>query len=172
MACGETSIPFSTTGGIHVMINRYFLQLYNDFFRDLLGKHKNLHNLVFVFDETSLEDLENLQQDIHIKHLHYGVDLQKYPNDENYKELQHEEEENIEEADLIKESFKKIICVEDGEINEVSEGSTEVCTDDSQSNDVSDSSEPVDMQYPFYSPESAHVWTVDSLYAHLPVGHF
>ena len=172
MACGETSIPFSTTGGIHVLINRYFLHLYNDFFRDLLEKHENLHNLVFVFDETSLEELENLQQDIHNKHLHCGVDLQTYSNDENDRVLQHEQEENIKGADLIKESSHKIICIEDGEINDkVPEESTKVCTDDSQSNEVLDTSEPVDMQCPFDCPEPAHVWTADSLYAHLQVGH-
>ena len=104
MASGVTSIPFSTAGGIHVLINRYFLQLYNDFFRDLLEKHENLHNLVFVFDETSLEELENLQQDIHNKHLHCGVDLQKYPNDKHCKKSQDDEEKNIKEVDWIKES--------------------------------------------------------------------
>ena len=172
MASGVTSIPFSTAGGIHVLINRYFLQLYNDFFRDLLEKHENLHNLVFVFDKTSLEELENLQQDIHNKHLHCGVDLQKYPNDKHCKESQDVEEENMKEADWIKESSHKIICVEDDEIDDkVSEGSTKVCTDDSQSDEVMDSSEPVDLQCPFSCPDPAHEWTVNSLYAHLQVGH-
>ena len=65
----NTFVLFSTSDGQCLNVNRYFLRIFNEFYRDQLRLHADvLDKLIFIHENLSIEDLQSLVQDIHTKH--------------------------------------------------------------------------------------------------------
>ena len=62
-------VTLSNSRGETVKVNRYFLELYNEFYQNILRSFGALDELYFIYENTSLEDLEHLKQNINAKHL-------------------------------------------------------------------------------------------------------
>ena len=57
-------VTLSNSQGETVKVNRYFLELYNEFYQNILRSFGALDELYFIYENTSLEDLEHLKQNI------------------------------------------------------------------------------------------------------------
>ena len=69
MSLDPTFVLFSTSDGQCLNVNRYYLQIFNKFYRDLLKLHADvLDQLIFIHESLSLDDLQRLVKDIHTKH--------------------------------------------------------------------------------------------------------
>ena len=64
----HTYVEFSTFNGQSLKVNRYFLQIFNGFYRDILKAHTNVDALIFYHEDMSLRDLEQFAVEIHTKH--------------------------------------------------------------------------------------------------------
>ena len=62
-------VTLSNSQGEIVKVNRYYLELYNEFYQNILQSFGALDELYFIYENASLEDLEHLKQNINTKHL-------------------------------------------------------------------------------------------------------
>ena len=64
---GSNVVIFSTAEGENVEVNKYFLLLYDDFYRQIIWEGIE-EQLVFIFDGYTLEELEQLRNTVGLKH--------------------------------------------------------------------------------------------------------
>ena len=64
-------VTFRTWDGRSIQVNKYFLLLFNDFYRSILDECMD-EDKVFIFDGATLDDLTLLKKQIYQKHLHCG----------------------------------------------------------------------------------------------------
>ena len=64
----HTFVEFSTFNGQSLKVNRYFLQIFNGFYRDILKAHTDVDALIFYHEDMSLRDLEKFAVEINSKH--------------------------------------------------------------------------------------------------------
>ena len=84
---------FATSDGKSIRINKYFLFLYNEFYRQLLHSHMN-EELVFIFEGIKEEDLITLSKDIENRHLNCQFKDTKKPDDTTEPDFTEEESES------------------------------------------------------------------------------
>ena len=139
---------FSTIDGEFVKVNRYFLFLFDGFFRELLLKlpENTLDDLVITFEGHTLDELTTLKNRITSKHFeckeHHEVSDKEKPKP------------NIDGDTLLDSELKQ-------KPSEIKEEVSENCKDE------------FNLQCPFNCdqvPES--IWTPDSLYAHIYCKHY
>ena len=69
MSCDYTYVRFSNCDGHTLNVNRYYLEIFNEFYKDLLVSHGDvLHQLIFIHEDLSRTELQSLVQDIQTKH--------------------------------------------------------------------------------------------------------
>ena len=64
---GSNVVIFSTAKGENVEVNKYFLLLYDDFYRQIVWEGIE-EQLVFIFDGYTLDELEQLRNIVVLKH--------------------------------------------------------------------------------------------------------
>ena len=60
-------IKLISVDGEHCLVNRYFLQLYNDFFQNLMDDHPN-DDVILIFAEESYSFIESFVNNVNNKH--------------------------------------------------------------------------------------------------------
>ena len=150
-------VTLSNCRGETVKVNRYFLELYNGFYQNILQSFGALDELYFIYENTSLEDLEHLKQNINSKHL--KCDLLNHQSEpelqakgETLVELEILKAEDTKEEKNFKDGIEKIKEIEDEEGSRNEYNSFQKCPfpcEDTSKNDRS----------------------ADELYAHLCLHH-
>ena len=79
------SVIFKTSEGESIHINKYFLFLYDAFYRSILDTIIE-GNLVFIFEGATLNELILLREQIHQKHLQCGDPHSPRAKDNQMKE--------------------------------------------------------------------------------------
>ena len=149
MLCDPTFVIFSTSDGQSLQVNKYFLQIYNVFYNDIIKSHDDgMHQLSFIHEGILFNDLEQLTLDIHTKHENCGAMESKSGKcDKNRKDVVKE----FSEAPPKVEKIEIVINPKDGH---------------------NDNRKEDNLSCPFHCSDSDKEWTVDSLFAHLHIIHY
>lgn len=153
MLCDPTFAIFSTSDGRSLQVNKYFLQIYNVFYNDIIKSHDDgMHQLSFIHEGILFNDLEQLTLDIHTKHDNCGaVESKSGKCDENLQ-------------DVVKEVSEAPPKVDKNEIVNAKDGHND--------NRKECNLENSNLSCPFQCSDSDKEWTVDSLFAHLHIIHY
>ena len=66
--CDPSCVTFKACDKKSIQVNKYFLFLYNEFYRSILDECMD-EGIVFIFDQATLDDLTLLREQIYQKHL-------------------------------------------------------------------------------------------------------
>ena len=157
-----------------IQVNKYFLFLYNEFYRSILDECMD-EGIVFIFDQATLDDLTLLREQIYQKHLQCSdhsqllEDHQKNEMNEDIKGLIKREsdkdgkDENKEDTN---DTNKATESDEDGKLQEQDKDVLATFKDNS-------SSDPLTLECPFKCDEVPDSdWTVETLFAHIFSKHW
>ena len=103
MLCDPTFVIFYTSDGRSLQVNKYFLQIYNVFYNDIIKSHDDgMHQLSFIHEGILFNDLEQLKIDIRTKHENCGAMESKSGKcDKNLKDVKREVSEAPQKVDKI-----------------------------------------------------------------------
>ena len=149
----QSCVTFKSCEGNSIQVNKYFLFLYDDFYRRILDENNDA-SLVFIFEGATFDEIIILREQIYQKHLQCGhsqllEDHQIIENNKDTKDLnsiESDENEKIQEQDK-----------EENDLDTPIDKSTDFLT----------------LECPFNCdevPESD--WTVDTLFAHIFSKHW
>ena len=169
-----TNVTFASNDRGQILVNRYFLLIYNQFFREILETHHYIPDLVFIFEEISFGELENLKNDIHTKHFNC-TSLHSLENDvDNINPDKHKSNDDKERKE---EYFEK-----DDPKMDISKAKTDIDMNEANvvRNDQSDKMQEHEsndnwntgnnhVKCPFKCSEED--WVPDKLFAHICINH-
>ena len=88
----QSCVTFKSCEGNSIQVNKYFLFLYDDFYRRILDENNDA-SIVFIFEGATLDELNLLREQIYQKHLQCGhhsqlsKDDRKNENNEDTNDL-------------------------------------------------------------------------------------
>ena len=179
--CDPSCVTFKACDKKSIQVNKYFLFLYNAFYRSILDECMN-EGIVFIFEGSTLDDLTLLKEQIYQKHLQCGdhnqlsEDHQKNESNETIKDLiKRESDEDGKLQDKkndVHDQIDSINYTEDGRLQE--QDKEKDVPDTSKDNSSSDSHSLVTpLECPFNCDEVPDSdWTVDTLFAHIFSKHW
>ena len=172
--CDPSCVTFKACDKKSIQVNKYFLFLYNEFYRSILDECMD-EGLVFIFEGATLDDLTLLREQIYQKHLQCSdhsqllEDHQKNEMNEDIKGLIKREsdkdgkDENKEDTN---DTNKATESDEDGKLQEQDKDVLATFKDNS-------SSDPLTLECPFKCDEVPDSdWTVETLFAHIFSKHW
>ena len=164
-------VTFRTWDGRSIQVNKYFLFLYNEFYRNILNECMD-EDIAFIFEGATLDDLTLLKEQIYQKHLHCGAhsqlsedhqinekirDLNRRESDEDGK-LEDKKNDVLDQIDSINDTESD----EDGKLQD-KDKEDKVCPTEDKS-----SADSLTLKCPFKCDEVPdNNWTVDTLFAHI-----
>ena len=104
--CDPSCVTFKACDKKSIQVNKYFLFLYNAFYRSILDECMN-EGIVFIFEGSTLDELILLKEQIYQKHLQCG--------DHNQLSEDHRKNESKEDTN---DTNKAIESDEDGKLRE------------------------------------------------------
>ena len=153
--CDPACITFQTCEGKSIQVNKYFLFLYDDFFRSILDENME-DSLVFIFAEASIDELVLLKEQIYQKHLQCSLPSKLLKSQNNKNNEDQRDPKSAESCD-------------EGKMQE----------QDKEGKDVLDSSKSISsadtltMECPFKCDEIPDKeWNEDTLFAHIFSKHW
>ena len=113
-------VTLSNSQGETVKVNRYFLELYNEFYQNILKSFGALDELYLIYENASLEDLEHLKQNINTKHfkcdlLNHQSEPEVQAEGETFAQLEILKVEDTKEENNFTDGMEKIEEIEDEE---------------------------------------------------------
>ena len=187
-----TFVIFSTFDGQSLEVNRYFLQIFNGFYRDILKAHNDvLEPLIFFHEEMSFGDLKKLVFDINTRHdsceeridfMHQGE--QRAMNEEFKKKTGENRTKKEHDCGKVKLDpgskwddtlYKTAIKTEElnEEVNKIDNDGSIARKNEIDKNSRNTSALNLILNCP-YCPESEKIteWTSDNLLAHMQTKHY
>ena len=147
---GNNQVSFRTSEGEGIEVNKYFLFLYDEFYRNII-EEKIEEQLVFIFDGYSFEELKQLRKTVVLKHFKCRDTCQNSNNDQASKE--------------------KVSQHDDTGIVNIKSNNQPVLTEEKVS-EYKDVCENIVLECPFKCEHNPELdWTVDTLYAHIFCSH-
>ena len=144
----QACVTFNTFDGKGIKINKYFLLLYNTFYRNILSEFIE-EGQVFIFESATLDDLSILKEQIYQKHLQCKDCFQSSKENQN--------------NEASSDSILRTEFVDDEKLMD----KDKLDTPDNRETD-----EPLIMECPFKCNEVPDSdWTVDTLFAHIFTKH-
>ena len=156
-------VTFKTCEGRGIQVNKYFLYLYDAFYMSIIKEHLE-KNLVFIFDEATLEELVILKEQIYQKHLQCG-------NHDELNQVSTNNQKKESNEDTIDPIVKSIEDTNDPIVKSDDNGKLQDKDDLNPSVDQS-SAESLTIECPFKCekvPENN--WSADTLFAHIYIKH-
>ena len=165
------SVTFKSCEGKSVLINKYFLFLFNPFYRSILEELIEL-SPVFIFEGVSFEELIFLEKQIHQKHLLCSDptlldDDENNDNDDQKTQHSRTDDPQTIESDLV-ETYKNQ-TQEQTHLMKGIESDKELHIEaDPDTYEKKSSDDILTMECPFKCPEVPDIkWTVETLFAHI-----
>ena len=141
--CRYSSVSLVSSDGKSLNVNKYFLLIYDDFYKSLMTEMSS-YDVTIIFDDLSFHDLLVLQTNIHEKHFKCQT------TDEDHKEhTDNNESKKNEKSD----SDEKVNILE--AINE----------------DLNEKSLIKEIKCPFNCTNNCNDWTEDTIFAHIVIDH-
>ena len=178
-----TFVIFSTFDGQRLEVNRYFLQIFNGFYKDILKDYNDiLEPLIFFHEEMSFNDLKKLALEINTRH--DSCVEQMDMNEEVKEKVEENKTKNETDCGKVKldlgrkceDSFDKTALKTEEQNTELSkidcEGST---ASKNETNENSRNSIALNfiLKCPYCSESERNTeWTSDKLFAHLHTKHY
>ena len=159
----HTNVEFSTFNGQSLKVNRYFLQIFNGFYRDILKAHNDVDALIFYHEDMSLHDLEQFAVEINTRHENCGGKSDKdTPCDDISvgKVLNMEEDKNTFDSQCDGVNILKNENFEEEEKLKVSLQPNSSLTSN------------LACPLPCTEADKEKQWTADDLFAHLHIKHY
>ena len=148
--CRKSSISLVASDGQSVTVNKYFLLIYDDFFKSLMTEMSS-DDVTIFFDDISFQDLLVFQTNVHEKHFKCKITV----------------EDHKEHTDTTKNGSK-----EKGKSDSSGDKVNILVTDNKElTEDLHQKSPMEEVKCPFNCMNNYKDWTEDTIYAHIVIDH-
>ena len=169
--CRNSAISLVSSEGKSVNVNKYFLFIYNEFYKNLLTELKS-NDVTIIFDDWSFNDLLMFQRVVTEKHFKCISTLENHEEQNTNKtdiETKKERSEYIEYDDIETENERS----DSGDEGNIVEATKETLTEESKEavTLMEDSKTLYEIKCPFNCAKASDSWTEDTLFAHIYIDH-
>ena len=169
------SVTFKSSEGKSIQINKYFLFLYDAFYRSILEECAG-ESATFIFEGATFDDLILLREKIYKKHLRCGDLIDKSTETVEEGKLQIKEMDELDTSvgeisneDPIDKTADKISSTANEEDRKLQIKEM----DELESSEGKSSADTLTLDCPFKCDEIPHSeWNVDTLFAHIYSNHW